>query len=51
MIFEALSTLKDTNGSDIGAILNFIEVRWRSLVICVNLVQYICSNVPSNKHA
>ncbi|KAH7547140.1 hypothetical protein FEM48_Zijuj01G0277800 [Ziziphus jujuba var. spinosa] len=25
MIFEALSTLKDTNGSDIGAILNFIE--------------------------
>ncbi|KAH7529011.1 hypothetical protein FEM48_Zijuj05G0138400 [Ziziphus jujuba var. spinosa] len=30
MIFEALSTLKDTNGSDIGAILNFIEVRWRT---------------------
>lgn len=34
MIFEALSTLKDRNGSDIGVILNFIEVRWMSLVIC-----------------
>ncbi|XP_044494890.1 telomere repeat-binding factor 4 [Mangifera indica] len=25
MIFEALSTIKDTNGSDIGTIVNFIE--------------------------
>ncbi|KAJ0007052.1 hypothetical protein Pint_28985 [Pistacia integerrima] len=30
MIFEALSTIKDTNGSDIGTIVNFIEVRWKS---------------------
>ncbi|KAJ0076176.1 hypothetical protein Patl1_33565 [Pistacia atlantica] len=27
MIFEALSTIKDTNGSDIGTIVNFIEER------------------------
>ncbi|KAH9713449.1 telomere repeat-binding factor 4 [Citrus sinensis] len=27
MIFEAISTLKDANGSDISAIANFIEVR------------------------
>lgn len=27
MVFEALSALKDTNGSDIGAIVRFIEVR------------------------
>jgi hypothetical protein len=30
MIFEALSAIKDTNGSDIGAIVHFIEVRWSS---------------------
>ncbi|GMN36933.1 hypothetical protein TIFTF001_006411 [Ficus carica] len=27
MIFEAISTMKDANGSDIGAILNFIKVQ------------------------
>lgn len=26
MIFEALSALADVNGSDVGAIFNFIEV-------------------------
>uniref|UniRef100_A0A2N9H5U0 MYB transcription factor n=1 Tax=Fagus sylvatica TaxID=28930 RepID=A0A2N9H5U0_FAGSY len=29
MIFEVLSTTKDTNGCDIGAIVHYIEVRWR----------------------
>jgi hypothetical protein len=33
MIFEVLSTTKDTNGCDIGAIVHYIEVRWRSLLI------------------
>jgi hypothetical protein len=27
MVFEALAALKDTNGSDIGTIVRFIEVR------------------------
>jgi hypothetical protein len=30
MIFEALTTIKDTNGSDLSAIVSFIEVRWFS---------------------
>lgn len=33
MIYEALSTLKDTNGSDVIAIASFIEVRWSSLML------------------
>jgi hypothetical protein len=35
MIFEVLSTTKDTNGCDIGAIVHYIEVRWRSLLILI----------------
>ena len=31
MIFEALSTMNDENGSDIGAIVNFVEVGSTSL--------------------
>lgn len=31
MIFEALSTIKDSNGCDIGTIVNFIEVWWQCL--------------------
>ena len=37
MIFEALSTLKATNGCDIGVIVHFIEVRW------ISAVMYFCA--------
>jgi len=30
LVFEALSTIKDPNGSDLNAIISFIEVRWLS---------------------
>lgn len=33
MIFEALSALADANGSDVGSIFSFIEVRQVSLVL------------------
>lgn len=33
MIYEALSTLKEPNGSDISAIVSFIEVRQKSIII------------------
>lgn len=32
MIFEAISTMKDTNGCDIGAISQFVEVSWMLLL-------------------
>jgi len=35
MIFEALSAIKDSNGCDVGTIVNFIEVRWRFTVIFI----------------
>lgn len=37
MIFEALSTIKDTNGCDISAIVSYIEVRWVLLLLFLPL--------------
>lgn len=39
MIFEALSAIEDKIGSDISAIVHFIEVRW-SCLICHPLVHW-----------
>lgn len=46
MIFDALSTIKDTNGSDISAIVRYIEVRDYFLTCnpCITL-----SNMLSSK--
>lgn len=47
MIFEALSTMKDVNGSDFVGILNFIKVRWWSLVIyLINPTSYALMFLP-----
>ena len=49
MIFEAVSTTKDTNGCDIGAIVHYIEVRWRSLLIfnpCMSWKIFVLKEAP-----
>lgn len=41
MVFEALSTIKDPNGSDINDIVRFIEVRWSFVSLFGNIFLYL----------
>lgn len=47
MIFEAISELADPNGSDVGSIFSFIEVRYNFLFA---LLFFFCIDQKSEPH-
>ena len=50
MIFEALSSLKEPNGSDTSTIVSFIEVGWiKCILIFVNFLYVITNFLPWEK--